>query len=124
MTAPGPDIESRPYAHLASPFHRRLCRVRSWDSGDSDRRAVLAAVCASVAVKGESVVRAAYGMADLEDDEPNTPETVFEAGLGVEDGHGDGGDAVGFAFSPGRPICLGRAQADEVSADPRAGGEP
>jgi CubicO group peptidase (beta-lactamase class C family) len=33
-----------------------------------------------VAVKGEPVVRAAYGMADLEHDVPNTPETIFEAG--------------------------------------------
>ena len=57
--------------------------------------------CATgVAVKGEPVVRAAYGMADLEDDEPNTPETVFEAGLGVEAVHGDGGDAAGSAFHP------------------------
>ena len=33
-----------------------------------------------VAVKGEPIVRAAYGMADLEHDVPNTPETIFEAG--------------------------------------------
>ena len=33
-----------------------------------------------VAVKGETIVRAAYGMADLEHDVPNTPETIFEAG--------------------------------------------
>ena len=33
-----------------------------------------------VAVKGAPVVRAAYGMADLEHDVPNTPETIFEAG--------------------------------------------
>ena len=33
-----------------------------------------------VAVKGQPVIRAAYGMADLEHDVPNTPETIFEAG--------------------------------------------
>ena len=33
-----------------------------------------------IAVKGEPIVRAAYGMADLEHDVPNTPETIFEAG--------------------------------------------
>jgi CubicO group peptidase (beta-lactamase class C family) len=31
-------------------------------------------------VKGEPVVRAAYGMADLEHDVPITPDTIFEAG--------------------------------------------
>ena len=31
-------------------------------------------------VKGQPVVRAAYGMADLEHDVPNTPETIFEVG--------------------------------------------
>jgi CubicO group peptidase (beta-lactamase class C family) len=31
-------------------------------------------------VKGETVVRRAYGMADLEHDVPNTPDTIFEAG--------------------------------------------
>jgi CubicO group peptidase (beta-lactamase class C family) len=33
-----------------------------------------------VAVKGKPVVRAAYGMADLEHDVANTPDTIFEAG--------------------------------------------
>ena len=33
-----------------------------------------------VDVKGEPVVRAAYGMADLEREAPNTPETIFETG--------------------------------------------
>lgn len=32
------------------------------------------------AVNGEAVIRAAYGMADLEHDVPITPETIFEAG--------------------------------------------
>ena len=31
-------------------------------------------------VNGQPVVRAAYGMADLEHDVPNTPETIFEVG--------------------------------------------
>ena len=35
---------------------------------------------AGAAVKGEPVVRAAYGMADLEHDVPITPDTIFEAG--------------------------------------------
>ena len=34
----------------------------------------------AVDVKGESVVRAAYGMADLERDVPITIDTIFEAG--------------------------------------------
>src|SRR5690242_7670807 len=33
-----------------------------------------------VSLKGETVLAAAYGMADLEHDVPNTPETVFEPG--------------------------------------------
>ena len=33
-----------------------------------------------VGVKGRPVLRKAYGMADLEHDVPNTPETIFEAG--------------------------------------------
>ena len=33
-----------------------------------------------VSVKGQVIVRSAYGMADLEHDVPNTPETVFDAG--------------------------------------------
>ena len=33
-----------------------------------------------VDVKGEPVVRAAYGMSDLERERPNTPETIFETG--------------------------------------------
>jgi CubicO group peptidase (beta-lactamase class C family) len=45
-----------------------------------------------VAENGRTVLARAYGMANLEHDVPNTPETVFEAGS--VSGHGAGAGRV------------------------------
>lgn len=65
----------RPSSTHAVEIDQRIDRIfEQWDSESSPGCAV------GVARSGKTVLQRAYGMADLEHDIPNSPETIFEGG--------------------------------------------